>query len=131
MARYIVHIGTGTVIDLNDEVYVVDGEDIEGDIDTEQDMIDAAIGRGTNIINLLRSHEWMSMSVTYAPDAIRTEVRESSFDFPETVKNWVANASDSDLLFVSELCMNDDRTWENFHPVMADAIFDVMAERDH
>lgn len=131
MARYIVHIGTGTVLDLDDEVYVVDGEDIEGDIDTEQDMIDAAIGRGTNIINLLRSHDWMASSVTYAPDAIRTEVRESSFDFADTAKEWVENASDSDLLFVSEVCINDPRTWENFHPVIADAIFDVMAERGH
>lgn len=127
--RYIVHIGTGTVLDLNDEVYVVDGEDIEGDIDSEQDMIDAAIGRGTNIINLLRSHDWMASSVTYAPDAIRVEVRESLFPFSESAREWVEKASDSDLLQVSEFCMNDERTWENFHPVIADAIDDVRASR--
>lgn len=127
--RYIVHIGTGTVIDLNDDVYVVDGEDIEGDIDSEQEMIDAAIAHGTNIINLLRSHDWMASSVTYAPDAIRVEVRESSFAFSESAREWVEKASDSDLLLVSEECMNDERTWENFHPVIADAIDDVRASR--
>lgn len=125
MARYIVHIGTGTVIDLDDDVYVIDGEDIVGDIDSDQDMIDAAVLWGTNIKNMMQSHELMTSAVTYAPVAIRVEVAESSFPFPEEHRRWVAGASPEELAQVSEVCMNDERTWENFHIVIADAIAEV------
>lgn len=125
MARYIVHIGTGTVIDIDDDVYVLDSEDIEGDIDSEQEMIDAAIARGTNIRNVMFSHELMASAVTYAPAAIREEVAESLHPFSSEAKEWVSGASVEALQQVAAVCMNDERTWENFHVVIADAVDEV------
>lgn len=54
MNRYIVHIGTGTVIDIDDDCYYVNGENIVGDVDSDQDMIDAAINWGTPLPNIIK-----------------------------------------------------------------------------
>jgi hypothetical protein len=49
MSRYIVHVGTGTIIDLDDTCYYLDSEDITGDVETEDDLLDAITVHGIDM----------------------------------------------------------------------------------
>lgn len=58
MSRYIIHVGTGTIIDLDDNCYYLDDEMIVGDVETEDDLIDAVIEHGIDLRDIV--HVWES-----------------------------------------------------------------------
>lgn len=54
MSRYIIHVGTGTIIDLDDNCYYLDDDDWDGGGEsTEDDLIDAAIEHGIDLRDIV------------------------------------------------------------------------------
>ena len=138
--KLIVHAGTGTIIDADDDVYIIDTDAIkdeslgalleDGD---ESEVIDIAIKSGRK----LRSDELeMSYgnSMTFTPTSIRQEIQENPFmpkKLEEGVSEWLENASQDDFDFIAGLVMADELLWQNYMDILAHAINETFRKKGH
>lgn len=129
--KLIVHAGTGTVIDADDGVFIIDTDLIhdealgklleEGD---EQDVVDIAKDKGRRI-----NSEELEMTyrncVAFTPGALKQEVVENTFineKLSPEMMAWVATTSAQNLDYVAELIMNDELLWEHYSNIVTEAI---------
>lgn len=113
MTTYLIHAGTGTIIDASDDVYVVTvtAETVVGDDDDA--MVTLAMSNGKRLeINDLT---WGNC-VAYSPSSIREEIRESLSEYygDEEWLSWAENATDDELNAVARYILSADDVWQNF-----------------
>lgn len=113
MTTYLVHAGTGTIIDASDDVYVVTvtADTVIGDDDDAVVTLAMSNGKRLEINDLT----WGN-TVAYSPTAIRTEVRESLCEYypDEEWIAWAENATDDELNEVASYILQQDGVWQNF-----------------
>lgn len=113
MTTYLVHAGTGTIIDASDDVYVVTvtADTVIGDDDDAVVTLAMSNGKRLEINDLT----WGN-TVAYSPSAIRTEVRESLSEYypDEAWLSWAENATDDELNEVASYILSADDVWQNF-----------------
>ena len=129
--KLIVHAGTGTIIDADDGVFLIDTDVIhdealgklleDGD---ESDVVAIAKNKGRRI-----SGEEIEMTyrncVAFTPAALRYEVKENDFvgkNIGEEAAKWVETASAHALDKVAELIMGDELLWEHYTNIVTEAI---------
>lgn len=112
---YLVHAGTGTIINAHDDVYVVTlpEEDDPEWFHEDDEIIDLATTQGKRLE--LNDLTWGN-TVAYSPTAIRTEVRESLGEYypDEPWLEWAENATDDELNEVASYILQQDDVWQNF-----------------
>jgi uroporphyrinogen-III synthase len=129
--KLIIHAGTGTVIDADDDVFIIDTNLIHDDVlgpfledGDEEEIVEIAKENGRRI-----NSEQLEMTyrncVAFTPTALRYEVAENSgvtrrLD-RETIE-WAATTSAQNLDYVAELIMNDEILWERYTEIVAEAI---------
>lgn len=113
MTTYLIHAGTGTIIDANDGVYVVTvtADTIVGDDDDAMVTLAMSNGKRLEITDLT----WGNC-VAYSPSAIREEIRESLSEYygDEEWLSWAENATDDELNAVARYILSADDVWQNF-----------------
>jgi hypothetical protein len=128
--KLIVHAGTGTVIDADDGVFVIDTDLIrdealvalleDGD---EDEIVEVAKDKGRRLDSVDLEMTYQNCMV-FTPTALRYEATENeavSTVGPEILE-WVATTSAENLGYVAELILNDELLWEHFSNIVADAI---------
>lgn len=129
--KLIVHAGTGTIIDADDGVYLIDTDSIHDealaslleDAD-ESEVVDIAVtkGRRLNSETLEMTHRNV---VAFSPTALRYEVEENlsvASQLGDTIAQWARTANAIELDKVAEFIMNDELLWEHYTNIVADAI---------
>lgn len=129
--KLIVHAGTGTIIDADDDVYVIDTNLIDdatlgGYIEDgdEHQIVELAKEKGRRI-NSSELELTYRNTMAFTPSALKYEAEENETvrkTIQEDAKAWLDTASDEAFAKVSEFIMNDDLLWENFSEIIADAI---------
>lgn len=127
----IVHKGTGTVIDADDGVWVVDSEAItdpevlrtleEGD---EYDMAEIAVNHGRRIDSELLEMTYRNC-IAFTPTALRVEVEENSFirnRLGHEITEWMKSADREALDKIANFIMNDELLWQNYCEIVAESI---------
>lgn len=113
MTTYLIHAGTGTIIDASDDVYVVTvtAETVVGDDDDA--MVTLAMSNGKRLE--LNDLTWGNC-VAYSPSSIREEIRESLSEYygDEEWLSWAENATDDELNAVARYILSADDVWQNF-----------------
>lgn len=127
----IVHKGTGTIIDANDDVWVVDPDTItdpevlrtleEGD---EYDVREIAVHHGRRIDSEVLEMSYRNCMV-FTPTALRVEVEENSFirnRLTHEVTEWIKSADRKAFDKIADFIMNDELLWENYCSIVAECI---------
>jgi hypothetical protein len=124
--KYIIHTGTGTIIEAGDDVLVLDTanlNDLEMHILTEgddSDIVDLARDKNDRLSNYMNDLRWGNC-IAYSPTAIRQEVAEQIFEAymnedEQHIIKWVLEeATDADLNQVAEYILNDDSMWVSYN----------------
>lgn len=134
--KLIVHAGTGTIIDADDQVFVLDISQLTDD-ERKETLVDQ---NDDLIVRLAKSkgrrlHEddldiTPSNSIVFTPFSIRYEIESGDFLVQEEIKNWIVNqATDDELSAIGNIAMTDEMMWENYSDVLIGAIVDVYNKR--
>ena len=135
MTRYIVHPGTGTIIDADDGVYLIDTETMTPhhtaimlDAD-DNEIVELAqeIGRPINDLSYTNS-------IAYSPASIREEVRESlrykMSDDDKEMLDWAETTASADNLeTIAQYILSSDSLWADYQEHLIDGLrwgFDSM-----
>lgn len=122
MTIYLIHRGTDTWIDLDDNVIYLDSESVEGDIDTDNaDDVLAAHGIPVNAYTL-NPEVNIANSICLSPAALAVEINEGLRGLPEHVRDWAHRLSIADLQRVSEDVLQDERLWDAFNNAIIDTL---------
>lgn len=158
MTKYIVHIGTGTIIAV-DECVIVDVPDEVTDEITEHGgedyfdeevILDLAVETGKPIVVGLPSDSSVYNTIVFSPEALRMEARErlgwahytndegdnpfndDDWGLPKEQYEWwkwVANeASDEALDSISRSIAVSSHLWEEFDETLKDALIREFAK---
>lgn len=132
--KLIVHPGTGTIIDADDRVYVVDTDAItdkalvslleDGD---ESDVVDIALTNGRRI-NGQELELTFGNSMAFSPTALRVEVEENTFirsRIGDEASEWIQTASRDALAKIAEFIMTNDLLWEHYCEIVSESISEV------
>jgi hypothetical protein len=142
--KLIVHAGTGTIIEADDNVWILDTDRLDdetikellteyGDHDDWDDhtVVDIATSHGRRIdkgaIELAHN-----TALALTPTSIRYEMTENDGVYsylPSEVIQWVLNTSDLNLIEVAEIALNDQRLWDNYFNVLLDSIREVYDDK--
>ncbi|MGA0847941.1 MAG: hypothetical protein ACO395_04680 [Pontimonas sp.] len=138
MTRYIVHAGTGTIIDIDDDTYIIDTAKLS---DEQSDVL--ADGDDAQIVDLAKSVGEKASSVitdlrfgnciSYSPIAIREEVRESLWeaysddDEHRKVLEWAETATDAELALVAEFVLQSDGVWAEYPASVLEGLVEAHA----
>lgn len=128
--KLIVHAGTGTVINADDDVYVIETDSltdadtnlIEDGNDTEIAEVAKRNGRRISSPELELTYR---NSVAFTPTALRQEVQENTFVSKKLVRgveSWLDTATDKEFDAVADRIMNDELLWQHYCEIVADAI---------
>lgn len=129
--KLIVHAGTGTIIDADDGVYVIDTDAIQDsalaslleDGDKGQ-VVELAVDKGRRLDSEILELTYRNV-VAFSPAALREEVKENdsvSDQLGDTIAQWARTANAIELDKVAEFIMNDDLLWEHYTTIVVDAI---------
>ena len=123
--KYLVHAGTGTIIECGDDVFVLDTanlNDLEMLIVTEgddTDIVDLAKDKNDRLTNYMNDLRWGNC-IAYSPQAIREEVAEQIFEAymnedEQHIITWVLEeATDDQLNQIAQYILNDDSMWVSY-----------------
>jgi hypothetical protein len=130
MTTYIVHEGTGTIIDAS-ECVLVDVPQVTLDTLTGDDYFDdevitglaSEIGRPVNTTDLTFSN-----CVAYSPSAIRQEVRENlqyNDAIDDEVLAWALRATDAQLNSIASYILNSSASvWDTYTEDLIDGLIE-------
>ena len=142
MTKFIVHIGTGTIIDASDDVYIFDTDTLtesERERLTGDDYFDDQLICGlAEEIGTKLSPELLEMTygntVSFSPTALRIEVQESETlreELGEDNTAWVlSDATAEDFSFIAGVALGDDRMWSEYTLTVANAIITAHSVKD-
>lgn len=128
--KYIVHAGTGTIIECGDDVFVVDTanlNDLEMLIVTEgddSDIVDLAVEKNDRLSQYMNDLRWGNC-IAYSPSAIREEVSQDIFEAymnedEQHIIKWVLEeATDDQLNEIAQFILNDDSMWISYNEDLA------------
>lgn len=135
--KLIVHAGTGTIIDADDQVFILDmsqltDEERKETLADENDylIVELAKKKGRRVrqedLDLTPSN-----SITFTPFTIRYEIGAmEGLIVDKNLEDWVLNrATDDELTEVAQIALNDEMMWENYSDVLIGAIVDVYNKR--
>jgi len=118
VSRLLVHMGTGTIIDLDDDClfFVMPDSLIEAD---EDELVRYARTHGAPVNTSVHPDVTYGNIVCYSPSALREEASEIVGDIsdPATVEalDFIINgASDEELRGMAEFILNGDTVWTAF-----------------
>jgi len=126
MTRYLVHAGTGTIINADDGVYLIDTEILipentaimeNGD---ETEIVELAQKIGQPINDLTYGNV-----MSFSPSAIREEIRESLWEgYPEDhdLLEWAESQPDSVLNQIAQYILQDDSLWNEYPSLLMDGL---------
>lgn len=126
MTRYIVHAGTGTIIDADDGVYLIDTEILTPDNTAivenadETEIVELAQRIGQPINDLTYGNV-----IAFSPSAIRTEIRESLWEaFPDDheLLEWAESLPDNELNDIASFILQDDSLWDRYPEIVMDGL---------
>lgn len=127
MTTYLVHAGTGTIINADDDVYIItvtEGNEPVSD-DDDDALVALALYKGTRF--QLNDLTWANC-IAYSPSSIRTEIRESLWeaysedDNDKAVLEWAEKASDDELNTVASYILSDHYIWGTFTEDLIDGL---------
>jgi len=134
MTKFIVHSGTDTIIDANDDVYILDIEDITdedrenltgSDYFDDHYIIAIAKERGRKLNSELLEMTYAN-TVSFAPTAVRAEAEESEqlkAILGEDITAWLlSDATAEDFCFIAGVALGDDEMWQGYTQTIAYAI---------
>ena len=132
--KLIVHPGTGTIIDADDRVYIIDTDAIndealvalleDGD---EKEIVDIALFKG-RLISGQELELTYGNSMTFAPSALRVEAEENTFvksRIGDEASAWIQTASSDALAKIAEFVLNNDLLWEHYCEIVSESISEV------
>jgi hypothetical protein len=138
VTRYIVHAGTGTIIDIDDGTYIIDTEnmtdeqaDVLADGDDQQiaDLAKSIGEKASSVITDLR----FGNCISYSPMAIREEIRESLWeaysddDKNRKVMEWALSATNAELALVAEFVLQSDAVWAEYPASVLEGLTEAHA----
>lgn len=129
--KLIVHVGTGTVIDADDKVFVIDTDAIhdealgklleDGD---EADVVNIAKEKGRRISSDLLELTYGNC-MAFTPTALKQEIEENTFvtnKLNDGVAQWLRNATAEEYQAVADAIINDELLWQYYCEIVADAM---------
>lgn len=126
MTKYIIHRGTDTWIDLDDDVVFLDGETVEGDI-TEENL-DEIIERYARKINSVDLDGLVNpdLLVSFTPQAIIDE-EGSLFQagVPDHIIEWLRTADHDTLRRIGSTAITAEEIWTAYAEALGFAIQDA------
>ena len=125
--KYLVHAGTGTIINADDDVFVLDTALLDDQTmlmlteGGDEDLAEFAQIKGKR---LSLNDMTYSNTVSYSPSSIREEIRESLSEYytDEEWLSWAEQASDDDLNEVAGYILSADDVWQNFSINLVDGL---------
>lgn len=134
--KLIVHRGTGTVIDADDDVYVIDTDAIKDEAiiklledGDESDVVEVAVMNGTKITGDDLELNWRNC-MAFSPSSLRQEVDENPFvskKLTEGASEWLTKAGHIEFEQIADEILNDELIWQNYCDIVAHAINEVFA----
>lgn len=131
--KLIIHAGTGTIIDADDQVFILDMNDLtdeerkEALVDENDDLIvELAKSKGSRLTEDALDID-PGNSMVFTPFSIRYEIGGAEgLLVGEDMEDWVLNrATDDELREVGKVALADEMLWENYSDVLVGAIVDV------
>lgn len=131
--KLIVHAGTGTIIDADDDVFVLDTKYLTKNelalLDDEHEAVDLARSVGRRLTKDALDITPVN-SMIFTPMSIRYEVQETDSFVSEEVSDWIFDkATEDDLWEISNVAMNNELLWENYSTVLSGAIEEVYKRK--
>lgn len=134
--KLIVHAGTGTIINADDSVFVLDTDVLTDDEnqlidDDENSTVELAIKKGRLLTNDALDVT-TSNSMVFTPFSIRYEIEASKgLIVDKEFEDWILNkATDEQLREVSSIAITDELLWENYSDVLVGALLDVYNKQE-
>ena len=136
MTKYLIHKGTAIILDASDDVYILDTDHLNDDEQRlvvhgdEDDFLSITVERGRLLhdddLELTRNN-----SIAFTENAIKEEMSSPQFEhLDEKIKDFVLNfATHEDFEIIAAEILNDERTWENYQPVITDALRLLVGRR--
>lgn len=124
MSRLIVHIGTGTILDLDDECVFVDLPSSLDDAD-DAEIVEYAEEHGRPVNTSVNDDVTYGNIVCYSPSSLREEAGEliDNVTDPDTrnALSFVMNgATDDELNALAQYILNGETVWTAFHEDIID-----------
>lgn len=137
MTTYLIHAGTGTIIDANDGVFILDSETLTPEQTAilenadDPEVIDLAVSSGQMFRYTDLSY---TNSIAYSPASIREEVRESlrykMSDDDKEMLDWAETTASADNLeTIAQYILSGDALWADYQEHLIDGLrwgFDSM-----
>jgi hypothetical protein len=126
MTKYLYHLGTGTLIDLNDNCVVIDDErlDLDADDPTALDEIARKHGLGFTPDAVLNP----DLIVSFTPGAILCEAEEGSLfeaGVPDHIIEWLKTADHDTLRTIGSIAIAAEEVWTAWTEALGFAIQDA------
>lgn len=125
MTRLLVHIGTGTIVDLDDNCVFINPPESMNDAD-EDELVEYAMTHGRPVNTSVDPDVTYGNIVCYSPSALREEAREIIHDITdeytkEALQFVISKATDKDLYDMAGFILNGDAVWTTFRDDIIDA----------
>jgi hypothetical protein len=134
MTKYIIHKGTGTIIDADDGVYILDDDHLNDDevanIFEPEDLLEFVDTKARRLQgDTLELH--FTNTIAFSESAIKEEMSSDLMaPLAENIKDWVADfATHEDFEILASLILTDERIWSTYPEVLIDAINELHARR--
>jgi len=134
--KLIVHKGTGTVIDADDGVYVIDTDAIKDEAliklledGDESDIVEVAVMNGNKLTGDDLELNWRN-SMAFTRSSLLQEVEENIFvakKLAEGASEWMKSADRIQFEAIADEIMNDELIWEHYCDIVAQSINEVFS----
>lgn len=132
--KLIIHAGTGTIIDLDDDVFYLDINNLSIDekqaiLDDDSELVSLASEKGRRLTSDALEIT-PANSMIFTPMSIKYEVEMTEAFVSDDIAEWVLNkATEADLWEISNAAISDDLLWRNFSDVLGGAIEGVYKRK--
>lgn len=132
--KLIIHAGTGTIIDLDDDVFYLDINNLTIDekqaiLDDDAELVSLASEKGRRLTSDALEIT-PANSMIFTPMSIKYEVEMTEGFVSEDIADWVLNkATDDDLWEISNAAISDDLRWRNFSDVLLGGAIESVYKR--
>lgn len=128
MSKLIIHLGTGTILDADDGVVVLNTDlianDDDFDIDDESSIIQMAELYGKPVNTELPADTNYGNIISFSPSSLREEAREllglGKYAHDEEINDALSFmaflATDEELQITANYILNDDSLWNEYTP---------------
>jgi hypothetical protein len=125
MSRLLVHVGTGTILDLDDGCVFINLPDSLVDAD-EDEIVEYADTHGRPVNTSVHDDVTYGNIVCYSPSSLREEAREIIHDITdeytkEALQFVISKATDKDLYDMAGFILNGETIWTTFREDIIEA----------